>query len=81
MTDSIKHFEQQTSLTLCSWILFIQKSSSIFQTEQSCDRLKSDTSAAQNKKTKTKNKNKHTHTHTHTHKNAFRLGLPICHKF
>ena len=30
-------------------ILFIQKSSSIFHTEQSCDRLKFDTSAAQKK--------------------------------
>ena len=49
MTDTIKHFEQQTSLQRCvlSCILFIQKSSSIFHTEQSCDRLKSDTSAAQ----------------------------------
>ena len=45
MTDTIKHFEQQTSSTLCSvFLLLIQKSSSIFQ---SCDRLKSDTSAAQ----------------------------------
>ena len=44
MTDTIKHFEQQTSSTLC--ILFIQKSSSIFHTEQSCDWLEFDTSAA-----------------------------------
>ena len=38
-----------------SCILFIQKSSSIFQ---SCERLKSDTSAAQKKKNKKKQKTK-----------------------
>ena len=56
-------------LQLCvlSCILFIQKSSSIFYTEQSCDRLKSDTPAAQGEKKSFK-------------KNEFRLGLPICHK-
>ena len=55
MKNTMKHFEQQTSSTLCSvlYILLIQKSSSIFQ---SCDRLRSDTSAAQEKKTK-QNKN------------------------
>ena len=39
-------------LQLCvlSYILLIQKSSSLFYTKQSCDRLKSDTSAAQEKK-------------------------------
>ena len=51
MTDTIKHFEQQNSSTLCSCILFIQKSSSIFQ---SYDRLKSEKSAAQKKKKKKK---------------------------
>ena len=35
-------------------ILFIQNSSSLFYTEQSCDWLKSDTSAAQKKKKKKK---------------------------
>ena len=50
MTNTMKHFEQQTSSTLCS-VLYLAhpKSSSIFQ---SCDRLKSDTSAAQEKKKK-----------------------------
>ena len=47
-----------------SCILFIQKSSSIFQ---SCGRLKSDTFAAQKKKKNVK-------------KTTFRLGLPICHE-
>ena len=49
MKNTMKHFEQQTSSTLRSvlYILLIQKSSSIFQ---SCDRLRSDTSAAQEKK-------------------------------
>ena len=47
----IKHFEQQTSVfCVLSCILFIQKSSSLFHTEQSCDRLKFETSAAQEKK-------------------------------
>ena len=51
MKNTMKHFEQQTSSTLCSvlYIVLIQKSSSIFQ---SCDRLRSDTSAAQEKKKK-----------------------------
>ena len=53
MTDTMKHFEQQTS-TLCSVLYFVHpKSSSIFQ---SCKRLKSDTSAAQKKKKKKKKK-------------------------
>ena len=48
MTDTMKHFEQQASSTLCSVLYLVHpKSSSIFQ---SCERLKSDTSAAQNKK-------------------------------
>ena len=48
MSNTMKHFEQQTSSTLCSVLyLALQKSSSIFQ---SCDRLKSDASAAQEKK-------------------------------
>ena len=52
MTDTMKHFEQQTSSTLCSVLYLVHpKSSSIFQ---SCDRLKSDTSAAQGKKKKKK---------------------------
>ena len=47
MTDTMKHLEQ-TSSTLCSVLYFVHpKSISIFQ---SCDRLKSDTSAAQEKK-------------------------------
>ena len=48
MTDTMKHLEQQTSSTLCSVFYLVHpKSSSIFQ---SCDRLKSDTSAAQKNK-------------------------------
>ena len=48
MTDTMKHFEQQTCSTLCSVLYLVHpKSSSIFQ---SCERLKSDTSAAQKKK-------------------------------
>ena len=48
MTDTMKHFEQQTSSILCSFLYLVHpKSSSIFQ---SCDWLKSDTSAAQKKK-------------------------------
>ena len=44
MTDTMKHFEQQTSSTLCSVLYLVHpKSSSIFQ---SCERLKSDMSAA-----------------------------------
>ena len=55
----MKHFEQQTSSTLCSVLYLVHpKSSSIFQ---SCERLKSDTSAAQKKQNKTKqNKKKNT---------------------
>ena len=50
MTDTMKHFEQQTSSTLCSVLYLVHpKSSSIFQ---SCEQLKSDTSAAQKKKKK-----------------------------
>ena len=60
MTDSIKQFEQQTSLTPCSVLylvyLKIQKWSVIFQTEQMCDWLKFETSL-QKKKKKLKNKN------------------------
>ena len=57
MTDTMKHFEQQTSSTLCSVLYLVHpKSSSIFQ---SCDRPKSDTSAAQKKKKKRKEKNTH----------------------
>ena len=53
MTDIMKHFEQQTSSTLCSVLCLVHpKSSSIFQ---SCDQLKSDT-AAQKKKQKKKTK-------------------------
>ena len=64
MTDTIKHFEQLTTSTVVCPVSCSsknQKSSSIFHTEQSCDRLKSDTSAAQKKKTKTKTKKKKTH--------------------
>ena len=45
-------------LQLCvlSCILFIQKSSSIFHTDQSCDRIKFEMSAAQKKKKKVKKK-------------------------
>ena len=65
----MKHFEQQISSTLCSVLYLVHpKSSSIFQ---SCERLKSDASAAQKKKKKKKNLLK---------KNAFRSGLPICHE-
>ena len=61
MSDTMKHFEQQTSSTLCSVLYLVHpKSSSIFQ---SCDRLKSDTSAA--KKTKNKQTNKKTIKKTH----------------
>ena len=60
MTDTMKHFEQQTSSTLCYALYLVHpKSSSKFQ---SCDRLNSDTSAAQKKtkpKTKTKTKKMH----------------------
>ena len=49
--------------------MFNQKSSSKFHTEQSCDRLKFETSAAQKKKKK-----------KHVKKTAFRSGFPICHK-
>ena len=43
----MKHFEQQTSSTLCSVLYLVHpKSSSIFQ---SCEQLKSGTSAAQEK--------------------------------
>ena len=50
MTDTMKHFEQQTSSILCSVLYRVHpESSSIFQ---SCDRLKSDTYAAQEKKKK-----------------------------
>ena len=65
MTGTMKHFEQQTC------ILFIQKSSSIFQ---SCDQLKPDMSDAQKKKEKKKKKK------NVKKKNAFRSGLPICHE-
>ena len=52
MTDTMKHFEQQTSSTLCSVLYLVHpKSSSIFQ---SCERLKSDMSAAQKRKRKGK---------------------------
>ena len=48
----MKHFEQQTSSTLCSVLYLVHpKSSSIFQ---SYEGLKSDTSAAQKKKNKKK---------------------------
>ena len=44
----MKHFEQQTFSTLCSILCLVHpKLKFIFQ---SCDRLKSDTSAAQEKK-------------------------------
>ena len=66
----MKQFEQDCfNSCVLSCILFIQKSGSIFQ---SCDRLKSDTSAAQ-KKNKNKKKKK-------KKKNAFRSGPLICHK-
>ena len=54
MTDTIKHFEQQT-LQLCvlSCILFIQKSSSVFQ---SCDRSNLTTQGKKKKKKKKKKK-------------------------
>ena len=60
MTDTIKHFEQQTSSTMCS-VLYLCSSKNqvlIFHTEQSYDRLKFETSAAQNKKKKKKTKKK-----------------------
>ena len=55
MTDTIKHFEKHTSSTLCSVLYLVHPQikvhiSYIFHTEQSCDRLKFDTSAAQQKK-------------------------------
>ena len=56
MTDTRKHFAQQTSCVF-SCILFIHKSSSLFNTEQSGDRPKFDTSVlgggGGDKKTKT----------------------------
>ena len=65
MTDTMKHFEQYTSSTLCSILdLLHSKSSSIFQ---SCVWHKSDTSVAQKKKKKPL-------------KTAFRSSLPICHE-
>ena len=76
MTDTIKHFEQQTSSTLCSVLYPVHPKIKFhnFHTEQSCDRLKSDTSAAQRKNKTKQNKQK-------TFKKiAFRSGLPICHK-
>ena len=83
MTDTIKLFWT----TLCS----SKKSSSIFHTEQSCDQLKFDKSAAQENKTKQiKNKNKrktkkgnkkqNKTKQKKERKNAFRWGLPISHK-
>ena len=55
----MKHFEQQTSSILCSVLYLVHpESSSIFQ---SCDRLKSDTYAAQKKKKKKKNTLKKPH--------------------
>ena len=56
MTDTLKHFEQQTSSTLCSVLYLVHpKSSSIFQ---SCERLKSDMSAAQKKQKQKQKQNK-----------------------
>ena len=53
---ALKHFEQQTSSTLCSVLCLVHpKSSSI---SQSCERLKSDTSAAQEKKKKKRKERK-----------------------
>ena len=81
MTDTMKHFEQQTSSTLCSVLYLVHpKSSSIFQ---SCYRLKSDTSAAQKKQNKTKEKKQNKTKQKKTKqkkKTAFRSGLPICHE-
>ena len=52
MTDIIKHFEQQTSSTLCSVLYQVVHPKIKFHihTEQSCDRLKLEMSAAQEKK-------------------------------
>ena len=51
MTDTIKHFEQQTlQFLVLSCILFIQKSSSVFQ---SCDRSNMTTQEKKKKKKKT----------------------------
>ena len=74
ITETMKHFEQQTSSTLCSLLYLTHpKSSSIFQ---SCDRLKFGTSAAlKKKKIQTNKQNKK------RKKPAFRSGLPICHSF
>ena len=60
MTDTIKHFLYNRLIQLCvlSCIWFIHKSSSIFHTEQSCDRLKFDMFAAQEKKKNVKKKKK-----------------------
>ena len=65
MTDTMKHFEQQTSSTLV-FCLVSCTSKIKFHIFQSCDQLKSDTFAAQKKK--------------NVKKNAFRSGLPICHE-
>ena len=48
MTDTIKYFEQQTPSTLCPVLYLVHPHIKyfIFHTEQLCDRLKSDTSAA-----------------------------------
>ena len=77
MTDTMKHFEQQTSSTLCSVLYLVHpKSSSIFQ---SCEQLKSDTSGAQKKKqNKKKQTNKQTKKKNPVRQTTFRSGLPIC---
>ena len=75
MTDTMKHFEQQTSSILCSVLYLHPKASSIFQ---SCDLLKSDTYAAQKKKKKKKKKK--TLKKKKKKKTALRSGLPICHE-
>ena len=62
MTDTIKHFKNNILLQHC--VLSCIKSSSIFQ---SCEQLKSDTSAAQKKKKKKK-------------KTHIGQVFPICHE-
>ena len=56
MTDTIRHFEQQTSSTLCSVLYQVVHPKIKFHihTEQSCDRLKFETESAAQKKKKKK---------------------------
>ena len=56
MADTIRHFEQQTPSTMCSVLYQVVHPKIKFHihTEQCCDRLKFETSAAQKKKARLK---------------------------